>query len=248
MFFKILEELFSVDPSPKFGAQSTATENLFYVMMITAVLTFILGGIIAVVHYFTRRDEAVSLNFMMTIAILPVVCNILVLLVADKILRVFTFSGLFALVRFRSVQMDPGDLVPVLFSLAIGMAAGLKMMLFATGITLLFVLYTVVVWAVKKLHGRNRARCRVRIQVPENLNWESSFDEVLKEYTSRADLVRVGTIELGSFYELIYDVTLNRDANEKAMIDELRTRNGNLTIQICRGDDMMYVPMNVRLR
>ena len=45
-------------------------------------------------------------------------------------------------------------------------------------------------------------------------------------------MVRVKTTNLGSLNRLSYELTLKRLGTEKAMIDALRCRNGNLEISL----------------
>jgi hypothetical protein len=70
----------------------------------------------------------------------------------------------------------------------------------------------------------------VKITIPENLDYQGIFDDVFAEYTSSAKLMRVKTVNMGSLYELNYRVTLRDERKEKNMIDDIRIRNGNLTI------------------
>ena len=60
------------------------------------------------------------------------------------------------------------------------------------------------------------------------------FDDVFTQYTTRTELKKVKTTNLGSMFELQYDVTLRDPDQEKTFIDALRTRNGNLNIMLSR--------------
>ena len=70
--------------------------------------------------------------------------------------------------------------------------------------------------------------------MPEDLDYTKVFDDVFAQYTTRTDLKKVKTTNLGSMFELQYDVTLRDRDQEKAFIDALRTRNGNLNIVLSR--------------
>ena len=62
---------------------------------------------------------------------------------------------------------------------------------------------------------------------------------ILKKYTSRYHLNGVKTVNLGTMYLLNYEITLKDVDAEKQMIDELRCRNGNLTISsVLKADEM----------
>ena len=46
--------------------------------------------------------------------------------------------------------------------------------------------------------------------------------------------MRVRTVNMGSLYELHYQVKLKSGIKEKEMIDEIRCRNGNLSVSFSR--------------
>ena len=52
------------------------------------------------------------------------------------------------------------------------------------------------------------------------------------KYTNSYELLKVKTANLGSLYELRYNVSMKKEMKEKDMIDELRVRNGNLKISL----------------
>jgi hypothetical protein len=70
--------------------------------------------------------------------------------------------------------------------------------------------------------------------MPEDLDYNEVFNEVFSLYTTRAELRKVKTTNLGSMFELNYEVTLRDPAQEKSFIDALRIRNGNLNILLSR--------------
>ncbi len=72
----------------------------------------------------------------------------------------------------------------------------------------------------------------LRIMIAEHLDYTGIFEDIFKKYTSKCSLQRVKTTNLGSMYELDYHITLKDAGKEKEMLDEIRCRNGNLTI-IC---------------
>ena len=87
-------------------------------------------------------------------------------------------------------------------------------------------------------YGKQRMNVRkLRIKIPENLNYTDAFNDILDKYTKNYELERIKTIDLGALFELTYHVTLSANIDEKQFIDELRCRNGNLTIILTAIDD-----------
>jgi hypothetical protein len=70
------------------------------------------------------------------------------------------------------------------------------------------------------------------ITIPEDLNYDDAFEEILSRYTKSYELVSVKTSNLGSLFKLKYLVDFKGGVSEKALIDELRCRNGNLEIRL----------------
>lgn len=74
----------------------------------------------------------------------------------------------------------------------------------------------------------------MRIEIPENLDYEGLFDDIFKEFTTKNEVITVKTVQMGSVYELRYHISLKRDKSEKAFIDAIRARNGNLPVSCGR--------------
>jgi hypothetical protein len=167
---------------------------------------------------------------------LPAVITVIILLVGNNVARAFSLAGAFSIIRFRSAPGDPKDITYVLFSMAVGLAAGMGFLLYAviTGVLLCAVI--VLLEAVG--FGRAKALQKtLKITVPESLNYQNAFDEVLQRFTLSNKLRKVKLTDLGSLFELSYSVITKSDVNDKDFIDELRCRNGNLTITLVLDSD-----------
>jgi predicted SnoaL-like aldol condensation-catalyzing enzyme len=72
----------------------------------------------------------------------------------------------------------------------------------------------------------------LKITVPENLNFQGMFDEILNRHTSSWSLKSVKTSDFGTLFEVAYHITLKPGADQKVFLDELRCCNGNLKIAL----------------
>lgn len=82
----------------------------------------------------------------------------------------------------------------------------------------------------------------LKITVPEDLNFEGVFDEILNTNTTSWNMVKVSTRDFGALYELNYSIHLKNDVNQKKFIDSLRVRNGNLNISLtsCGSENKIF--------
>ena len=124
---------------------------------------------------------------------------------------------------------DPEDIGYIFFDIAAGLACGVGLYGYGALFVLLLCLFMIVISKIKFGKPNTTAK-NLKITIPENLDYEGIFDEIIKKYSKDYTLQKVRTTDLGSLYELTYSVNMNKDADEKKFIDELRCRNGNLNI------------------
>lgn len=198
--------------------------------MVCIAVSLILGLVISVIYMYTGTC---SKNFAITLALLPVLVQMVIMLVNGNIGTGVAILGAFGLVRFRSIPGSSKEILGVFFAMAIGLATG-------TGLVGFAALCTVVIGLVffvlnKTSFGETRVQERdLKITIPENLEYAGLFDDIFATYTQKHYLESVKTTNLGSMFELRYIITMKSMADEKKMIDEIRVRNGNLTIMCGR--------------
>jgi uncharacterized membrane protein YhiD involved in acid resistance len=139
--------------------------------------------------------------------------------------------GAFSLVRFRSLQGTSREIAFIFFSMTIGITCSIGYLLFAVVITALVCGVHLVLQAVK-FGDKQVEEKELRVTIPENLDYTEIFDDLFETFTKSHKLVRVKTTNMGSMYELTYHLQLTDEAKEKKFLDEIRCRNGNLTV-IC---------------
>lgn len=199
-----------------------------YLILTGASLTL---GLISALVYMYRNSY--TKGFVLSLVLLPVVVQTVILLVSGNLGAGVAVAGTFSLVRFRSVPGGAREIAAIFAAMAIGLAVGMGYI----GVALLL---TAAVSGASLLMIKLRFgdqdvnNRRLRITMPEDLDYNEVFNDVFAEFTTRAELKKVRTTNLGSMFELQYEVTLRDAAQEKRFIDELRVRNGNLNILLSR--------------
>jgi uncharacterized membrane protein YhiD involved in acid resistance len=141
--------------------------------------------------------------------------------------------GAFSLIRFRSVPGNSKDISAIFLSMAVGLATGMGYIGFAFLITVAVCIIMILLSTIN-FGGSKENTMELRITVPEDLDFEGAFDDILKANTLTYTLRSTKTTNMGSLFELRYDIILKPDAGTKKMIDDIRTRNGNLTVSCSR--------------
>ena len=196
--------------------------------LLCSVVSIVLGLVIAGVYMFRHRY---SKNFVVTLALLPLIMQMVITLVNGNLGAGIAVMGVFNLVRFRSIPGSAKDIGSVFFAMAIGLATGM-------GFIALAVLFTFIVGVVNVVYvlspfGRPQQPEKVlRVTVPEDLEFDGMFDAVLARYTAEHELTEVCTTNMGSLYQLEYQVRLAQPGIEKRLMDEVRCLNGNLKVSL----------------
>lgn len=143
------------------------------------------------------------------------------------------YFGVFGLVRFRSMQGNSREIASIFFAMGIGLAVGMGQILFAIVITIIVAILFIILSKTKFGEGNVHEK-KLKITIPEDLDYSNVFDDLFEKYTKTNVLEKVKTTNMGSLFELTYNVTTKDGVNEKEFIDELRCRNGNLNITLAR--------------
>ena len=222
----MLEQTFTSLYADTGSAMSSVTTVEF---LICCIASIVLGAVAAYVY--TIKHEHTK-NFVVTLALLPLIVQAVITLVNGNLGAGIAVMGVFNLVRFRSIPGSAKDITSVFLAMAIGLATGM-------GYIWLAVLFTIIVCAVNigfvlSPFGKpSEPEMTLTITIPEDLEFDGMFDKVLARYAESFKLRSVSTSNMGALFKLEYTVRLKDAGLAKRMIDEVRTMNGNLKVALC---------------
>lgn len=205
--------------------------------MLCVGCALLIGIILAFSHMYRSRYTK---SFVMTLALLPAVVCVVIMMVNGNVGAGVAVAGAFSLVRFRSVPGTAKEITMLFLAMGAGLIAGMGYLgfalLFAVLMSVFCILYNHLDLGTKKNAAIYKT---LNITIPEDLDYTGVFEEVLSAYTTSCELVRVKTTNMGSMFRLTYDLTLRDATCEKEMIDKLRCRNGNLEITVSKQETIV---------
>ena len=207
------------------------TGNLTVGLFLVAVISSMILGLIAAMAFMYRNTYTRSL--VTALVLIPAIETVVIMLVNDNIGVGLSVAGSFALIRFRSVKGNAKELLAVFLAMTIGIVCG-------TGYVALAAVYTLLLSVVMVLlaltgFGKQSENERyLKVTMPESLNYDEAFSDILNRYTTGWQLESVKTLTLGSLFRADYRIRMKDPKDTKKMIDEIRTRNGNLEIMCAR--------------
>jgi hypothetical protein len=212
-------------------ANGVMTPLTFFISIGAAIVT---GFVLSWMCYFRTRS---SKSFLTASALMPAAVAIVIAIVNGNLGAGIAIAGAFSLVRFRSAPGTAKEICIIFVSMSSGLAFGMGYIgygvCFALVCGAILMLFEALHMWEKKPDDREK---RVRITLPEDLDYAGVFDDIFEKYTDRVDLVRVKTVNMGSMFRVYYNVRFKAGVKEKDFIDEIRIRNGNLEVSAERID------------
>lgn len=188
-------------------------------------------GLLISVLYIKTNPHVYSQSLAITLVFMPAVISTIILLVGENIATAFSLAGIFTIIRFRSAPGSAKDILLILFGVGAGLAYGVQLYLYGILFTIAMAIVQSLLFVFHYGEGRHE-KLQLKITAPDGANNEATFAKVLSEHTASFQLERIGTRDLGSVYELVYNVELVKGTERKVLIDELRRHNSNLNISL----------------
>jgi len=172
-----------------------------------------------------------SKSFITTLAVLPLIVQVIIMIVNGNIGTGIAVMGTFSLVRFRSLQGNAREIMNIFLCMAIGLATGTGYIFYGSVFAVVVVIANFV-YLNSNFAEKDQFERLLKITIPEDLFIMELFDDLLEEYTTSYELSSVKTTNMGSLYRVKYLIDLKDAKMTKNLIDEIRCRNGNLEVNL----------------
>ena len=206
---------------------SVVTSSQFFIMAAASLVTGFLYSWIMSFKIASKR------RFFIVVAIVPFVVASVITFVNGNIGAGVAIGGAFSLIRFRSAQGSADEIAAILIAMASGIAFGMGYVGYGVVILLCMAVIFVGLSFLPIFEHKSLSQDRLlRITIPESLEYSDAFDDTFRHYLRSWENAGVKTTGMGSMFRLSFRIVMKDPSEEKAMIDELRTKNGNLEISV----------------
>lgn len=217
-----------------FNIQDLTGEISILDMVVVMVLSFALSAFIGWIYKTTHRGTSYTQSFVFTLVLNGMVVALVMLIVGSNIARAFSLVGALSIIRFRNAVKESRDVGFIFLTMAVGMAIGTKFYLLAiiaaVVISLMILVMTRFNWFAREMSSQI-----LRIQVPNNLPFDTLFDQTLLKFTSTSELISVDSVHSGMLTELTYTIGLKRSNLIQEFISDIKKLNGNNKVTLIAG-------------
>lgn len=195
------------------------------------ILSFILSLAVAKTYQITYKGVSFSPAFMHTLVLCAMVIGAVMLIIGSNIARAFSLVGALSIIRFRNAVKDPRDVAYIFLAMGIGMACGTGF--YSIGITLTVITCAASLFLSFVRFGEHGLTERIlRIQAPQTSDFESIFNDVLREHSEQYNLVSAETTRMGTELELTFALKVAKRFSVERLMRDLSKLNENLKVQV----------------
>ncbi|MBQ8134461.1 MAG: DUF4956 domain-containing protein [Clostridia bacterium] len=206
---------------------STVTAAQFFIMAAASVIT---GFVYSWLMSFRIRSKK---RFFIVVAIVPFIVSAVITFVNGNIGAGVAIGGAFSLIRFRSAQGSADEIAAILIAMGAGIAFGMGYVAYGVVILICMAVFFLILSFLPVFEHKSMSQDRLlKITIPESLEYSGAFDDTFNHYLKYYENAGVKTTGMGSMFRLSFKIQMKDPSEEKAFIDELRTKNGNLEISI----------------
>ncbi len=195
-------------------------------VILSLLVAFILGMIMAWVYYFTHSGLSYSKTYVQSLVLITIIVAMIMAIIGDSLTRAFGLMGALAIIRFRNVVKDTRDMIFIFCSLVIGMASGTQN--YGTAVIGTCFLSLVAIYLFLTNFGSHQAHNGfLRFTLPGHIGPNHPVSRILKRFTRSFTLISVqddGTS--GSNVEYAYQLMIRSVKKNEQLITELESLEG----------------------
>lgn len=215
--------------------------NLTLSILISILSVILLSILFGYLYTKINKNKIYKKEFVYTLILIPIIVVGLVSVtsvIIDTLINtdsqieraIVALAGAILVIRFRTKNIEPLDLTYIFFEFVYSFIIGLGYLYLGLVFYGLFIITTVIINKINIVKLDNTYI--LRICMPEDLEFEEEFKETLGKYTKYNRLYKIKSADMGTTFILTYYIDLIDSKNIKAMLDDIRIKNGNMSITL----------------
>lgn len=217
------------------NASSDSSEFSVQGVLLSLLLAFVLGQLLAWVYYFTHSGLSYSRSFVQSLILITVIVSMVMSTIAGSFIVAVGLMGALSIIRFRNIVKDTRDIAFIFGALVIGMASGSQR--YSIAIIGAFVFYAIILYLHLSDFGSHQPHnAFLRFNLHGHINAQHPIVIILKKFCGKHTLISSQDAGFGdSDVEYAYQIMIKSATKNEEMMAELQKvegiKNINLTVQ-----------------
>lgn len=209
-------------------------------IILSLLLAFILGQVLAWVYYFTHSGLSYSKSFVQSLILITVVVAMVMAVIGNSIITAVGLMGALAIIRFRNIIKDTRDVAFIFCSLVVGMAAGSQR--YATAIVGTVILSSIAIYLYLTGFGSHQPHNGfLRFSLRGHVGPDHPVTAILKRFCGSFTLISVQDTGFGGPAEYAYQLMIRSAARNEQMMSELEKIAGIESVSLTMQEQLLEV-------
>ncbi len=209
-------------------------------IILSLLLAFVLGQVLAWVYYFTHSGLSYSRTFVQSLIMITVVVAMVMAVIGNNIITAFGLMGALAIIRFRNIIKDTRDIAFIFCSLVIGMAAGSQR--YGIAIVGTIILSLIALYLHLTGFGTHQPHNGfLTFRLPGQLEPDHPILAVLKRFCTKFTLVSLQDSGFEGPAEYSYQLMIRNAAKNEQMLAELEKVQGIENVTLTMQEQLLEV-------
>jgi uncharacterized membrane protein YhiD involved in acid resistance len=209
-------------------------------IILSLLLAFVLGQVLAWVYYATHSGMSYSRTFVQSLILITVVVAMVMAVIGSNIITAVGLMGALAIIRFRNIIKDTRDISFIFCSLVVGMAAGSQR--YATAIVGTVILSLIALYLHLTGFGTHQPHNGFfRFRFSGQIGPDHPITSTLKRFCRSFTLISVQDSGPGRAAEYAYQLMIRNARKNEQMLAELERIEGIEDISLTMQEQLLEV-------
>lgn len=223
------------------NASSDGSEFTVQGVLLSLLLAFVLGQLLAWMYYFTHSGLSYSRSFVQSLILITVIVSMVMSTIAGSFIVAVGLMGALSIIRFRNIIKDTRDIAFIFCALVIGMATGSQR--YTIAILGAFALSAIILYLYLSDFGSHRPHnAFLRFSLHGRINTGHPIIAILKKFCGKYTLISSQDAGFGDpDVEYAYQVMIKSAAKNEEMIAELNKIDGIKNIHLTVQEQLLQI-------
>ncbi|MEN8128300.1 MAG: DUF4956 domain-containing protein [Planctomycetota bacterium] len=204
-------------------------------VLLSLLLAFVLGQLLAWLYYFTHTGLSYSRSFVQSLILITVIVSMVMSTIAGSFVVAVGLMGALSIIRFRNIIKDTRDIAFIFSALVIGMACGSQR--YGVAILGTLVIGGIILYLHLSEFGTHRPHnAFLRFCLKDHIGSGHPILKILDKFCSAHTMISSQDGDFGDrTVEYAYQVMIKNVTRNEQMVSELQKiediANVNLTVQ-----------------
>ncbi len=210
-------------------------------VVLSMLLAFVLGQVLAWVYFFTHSGLSYSKSFVQSLILITIVVSLVMATIANSFVTAVGLMGALSIIRFRNMIKDTRDIAFIFCALVIGMATGSQRYDVAV-LGTIFMCMVILYLHFTSFGTHQPHNGFLRFSLTSHIGPDHPITAVLKRFCGNFILISAQDSGFGSpIVEYSYQVMIRNAAKNESMLAELHNIKGIENVSLIMQEQLLEV-------